>query len=173
MTLFETLVLVGLGAVVFFLVQVGKTLETISFTCKRWHLESTVRDNMPTLWATPEFSHNNLVTWFDMANGPYNQSLKEKWHWATLEDNLVRTGGPRRWNIPPEEIERLKNLSSEFFHEAELSNLLTDPEIRYLLFYAWNLYLHQGDPWVFVPGDIAKFEDELSNMRQCFFTREK
>jgi hypothetical protein len=163
------LVLGGLGAVVVFLVRIERVLDTILSTCERWHLESTVRDHMPTLWADSEFSHDNLVQWFDMANGPYSQSLKEKWHWAALKDNLAKANGSRRWEIPPEEIERLENLSSKFFDEAEPSNLLTDSEIRYLLFYAWNLHL--GAPAAVTPDDAIEFENELSNMRQRFFTQ--
>ena len=166
MTVFEVLVLGGLGAVIFFLFHLEKTLETILSTCERWHLESTVRDNMPTLWSAPEFSHDCLVIWFDIANGPYSKSLREKWHWPTLEDNLTKTNGPRRWEIPSEEIERLKNLSTDFFKEAKSAYLLTDSEIEYLLFYAWNSNLMFPD--MITPDAIVKFESELSDMRQRF-----
>jgi hypothetical protein len=170
--LFEVLVLGGLGAMVVLLVRFGKTLETILSTCERWHLEATAHDYMPTLWIDPEFSHDNLITWFVLATGPNSQSLRE-WHWAALESNLAKRGESRGCEVSPDEIERLKNLSSEFFREAESSNLLTELEIRYLLFYAWNLYLHQGDPCVFVPDDVARFEGGLSDMRQRFFTQKR
>lgn len=173
MVVFEVLVLGGLGAIIVFLVRFGKTLETILSTCERWHLESTVRDHMPTLWTAPEFSHDNLAQWFNIANGPYSQSLREKWHWPTLESNLAKRGESGECKVSPDEIERLKNLSSEFFREAESSNLLTELEIRYLLFYAWNLYLHQGDPCMFVPDDVAGFEGGLSDMHQRFFSQKQ
>jgi hypothetical protein len=166
MTLFEILVLGGLGTVVVFSIRIERILRAVLSIGERRSLEDVVRDHMPTLWTTPEFSHDNLVTWFDIANGRYNQDLKEKWHWATLENNLENKGESTRRRISLDEIERLKNLSSQFSHEAESSNLLTDSEVQYLLFHAWNSNLMFPD--IVTPDDVVELENELSDMRQRF-----
>jgi hypothetical protein len=167
--LFEVLVLGGLGAMIVFLVRVEKILQRVLSIYERQIFEATVRDNMPTLWRDPKLSHENLAVWFDIANGPFSHSLREKWHWSALKDNFAKECVPGIVESAPGEIEHLKNLSSKFFDEAESSNLLTDWEIQYLLFYAWNSHL-------VVPGvrnPVIEFEGELSGMRQRFFTQKR
>jgi len=169
MTLFEFSILVGLAIVIALLVRIEKILKTTFAIRERQSLEATVRDFMPTLWVNPEF-REGLIPWFALAFRPYDKRREKEWHWPAIEDNLKMAASQESTpTIPPEEVERLKNLSSEFFREAESSHLLTELEVRYLLFRTWKQYFR--DPTLVRPNDVRNFEDELSNIRKRFLTQ--
>jgi hypothetical protein len=167
MTGFELLTLISLAGIVALLVRIERVLKALLANSERQALEAKVRDFMPTLWVDPEF-RDNIIPWYVLATGPYSQSRKMNWHWPTIEDNLSTTNEPKRWEIPPNEIERLKNLSIEFSREAESSHLLTDLEVRYLLFCIWNSHFRLTG--MIIPDDVRNFEDELSAIRKHFLT---
>jgi hypothetical protein len=168
MNLFEFLSLLGCAVVIALLVRIERAIKTgfsIETSCReRQSLEANVRDLMPNLWVDYEF-RKGMVSWFALATGPYDKNRESKWHWPAIADNLSRAHG----QIPSDEIERLRNLSSEFYREAYRSQLLTELEVRYLLYWAWNL--HFPDPTAAISDDASKFESELSNIRARFLDR--
>jgi hypothetical protein len=172
MTLFEFSTLVGLAVVIALLIRIERILKTAlsmeTIYRERRSLEATIRDYMPTLWVDPEF-REDLIHWFILARKS-DKSHQKQWHWYTIVQNLSKADRPKpAWRIPPDEIERLSSLSRELFREAELSHLLTEFEVRYLLFHVWNLYF--SDPALVVPDDVPRFESELSNIRERFFAQ--
>jgi hypothetical protein len=168
MTVFEFSALVGFAVVIALLIRIERILKTgLSIETayrERQSLEATVRDHMPTLWIDHEF-RENIVSWFVLATGSYDKGREKEWHWTTIAHNLSKAHGP----IPPNEIERLSSLSGELFREADLSHLLTEFEVRYLLFRVWNLYF--SDPALVVADDIPMFESELSSIRDRFLSQ--
>jgi len=83
---------------------------------------------MPSLWATLNFGEYGFV--FTLATGPYDRERKGV-ALACDSDYLVKRHG----QIRPDEIAQLENLSSEFYSEACHSQLLTELEARYLLYW--------------------------------------
>ncbi|MDH3360567.1 MAG: hypothetical protein OEL55_06815 [Desulfobulbaceae bacterium] len=144
------------------LIRIGISRETIYRD--RQSLEVNVRDLMPTLWFDYEF-RNNIVPWFALATGQYDKSRLKEWHWSTIASNLEKS----HIDIPLDEIEYLGNLSKDFFHEACQSRLLSELEVRYLLFWLWNLNF--SDPTVVILDDVNSFKSELSNLRERFLKK--